>query len=275
MKRKDFTISQVILNVTIIILLFTLIYPLVMAVWCSFKSDQGFMYTKWYPTLPLRIGNYTTVLPKIWRYIVNTVFVAIVGTTGMLMISAASAYTFARLKFPGKEVIFMSFMALMMVPGVLTLIPNYMLYKTFGLLDSYWALILPSFIAPIGSVFLLRSFFRGIPEEVFESARMDGAKELTVFFKICLPLSVPILATLCIMSVNGTWNSYFWPLITIRKNELLTISAGLITRFQSEYGTNYPLSFSGYMFASIPLLLIFIFANQYYIEGITSAAIKL
>lgn len=275
MKSKDFTISQIVLNVIIIILLFTLIYPLFMAVWCSFKSELGFMYTKWYPTLPLRIGNYITVFSKVWRYIVNTVFVAVVGTTGMLMISSASAYTFARLKFPGKEFIFMSFMALMMVPGVLTLIPNYMLYKRFGLLDTYWALILPSIVAPIGSVFLLRSFFRGIPEEIFESARMDGAKEITVFFRICLPLSVPILATLCIMSVNGTWNSYFWPMITIRNNDLLTISAGLVTRFQSEYGTNYPLSFSGYMLASIPLLLIFIFANQYYIEGITSAAIKI
>lgn len=269
------TFYQTVLNIVIMLLLFTLVYPTLMAVWCSFKNEMGFMYTRWYPTIPLRISNYVVVFGKIWRYIVNTVFVAGVGTAGMVMISSMSAYTFARLKFPGKGFLFMVVMALMMVPGILTLVPCYMLYRGLGLTNSYWVLILPMMICPVGSVFLLRSFLRGIPEDVFESARIDGANEFTVFFRICLPLSVPILATLCIMSVSGVWNDYLWPMITIRDYDLLTISAGLVTRFQTEYSNNYPMSFSGYMLASIPLALIFLFANRYYIEGLTSASIKI
>lgn len=273
---KSGKFPQIVLNGVILLLLFMLVYPLAMSIWCSFKTEIGFMYTRWYPTIPLRIKNYSVVFGNIWRYMVNTIFVATTGTAGLLFIASISAYTFARLKFPGKEFLFMMVIALMMVPGVLTLVPNYMLYQRFGLLNTYWVLILPMLsTGPVFGTFLLRSFFKSIPEDIFESARIDGAKEFIVFYKISLPLSLPILGTLTIMQVGGIWNDFLWPMITIQKDSMLTISAGLITRFTSEYGSNFPLSFAGYMIASFPLLILFIFANKYYVQGLTSAALKL
>ena len=274
--KKLFTIPQIILHLVLCLLLFLMLYPLAMAFWSAFKSELGYMYTRWYPTLPLRFRNFVVAFPLIWQYMVNTVIVAVVGISGMLFISSLAAYTFARMKFPGKEFLFMMVIALMMIPGILTLVPSFMLYKSFGLLNTRLALIIP--IVTGGSVFgvfLLRTFFAGIPEDIFEAARIDGAKEFRIYYSICLPLSLPIMGTLTIMRINSIWNEYLWPMITQQKHENLTISAGLIVQFVREYGQNYPVQFAGYLLCSIPLILLFIFANKYYIEGLTSSAIKL
>lgn len=275
MKNK-ITFGTVILHTIIAILLFMLLYPLVMTLWCSFKSDLAFDYARWYPTLPIRWTTYTTAFPLIWRYILNTVFVAVVGTAGMLFISSISAFTFARMKFPGREFLYTCVIALMMIPGILSLVPGFMIYKHLGLLNSYWVLIIPIVVgAPVFGIFLLRAFFEGIPEEVFEAARIDGAGEFLVYKSICLPLSIPIMGTLAIMQIVGVWNDFVWPRITIQDDKLMTISAGLLMRFTSQVGSNYPLTFAGYMIASVPLIILFTFANKYYIEGLTSSALKL
>jgi multiple sugar transport system permease protein len=272
--KKSF--SQLVLHLVMIILLFLMLYPLVMAFWNAFKSDLGYLYTRWYPTIPLRFRNFTVAFPWIWRYIMNTVIVAIFGTSGMLFVASLAAYTFARMKFIGREIIYMAVIALMMIPGILTLVPSFMLYKSFGLLNTRLALIIP--IITGGSVFgtfLLRAFFAGVPEDIFEAARIDGAKEFRVYYSICLPLCMPIMGTLAIMQINGVWNDYMWPMITQQNHDNLTISAGLIVQFVREFSTNYPSQFAGYLLSSIPLILLFIFANKYYIEGLTSSAIKL
>jgi multiple sugar transport system permease protein len=259
-----------------IILLFLMLYPLAMAFWNAFKSELGYLYTRWYPTIPLRFRNFVVSFPRIWRYIVNTLIVAAFGTAGMLFVSSLAAYAFARMRFAGKEAVYMAVIALMMIPGILTLVPSFMLYKGFGLLNTRLVLIIP--IISGGSVFgtfLLRAFFSGIPEDIFEAARIDGAKEFKVYWLICLPLCMPILGTLTIMQINGIWNDYMWPMVTQQNHEKLTISAGLIVQFVREFSTNYPAQFAGYLLSSIPLILVFIFANKYYIEGLTSSAIKL
>jgi len=194
----------------------------------------------------------------------------------MLFIASLSAFTFARMEFFGKEVLFMCVLVVMMIPGVLTLVPSYMLYKSFGLLNSYLVLIIPIIVGgPVFGTFLLRSFFQAIPEEIFNAAKIDGCTDFQLYYKIAIPLCMPILGTLTIMQVMGTWNDYLWPMITIQNEKLLTISAGLILRFTQIYSTAYTLSFAGYMLASLPLILLFIFANRYYIEGLTTAALKL
>lgn len=276
MRYSKIKFSTVILNLIILILLILLIYPLAMTIWCSFKSEQAFQYSRWYLTMPLRLSNYMVAFPMIWRYIVNTIFVAGAGTAGMLFIASISAYTFARMKFPGKEFLYMCIIALMMIPGILSMVPGFMLYKRIIGLNNYAVLIVPIIVGgPIFGVFLLRAFFEGIPESIFEAARIDGAGEFAVYKTICLPLSIPILGTLTIMQVVGVWNDLLWPMITIQDDKFMTISAGLVIRFTSQVGSNYPLTFSGYMLASIPLIMLFAFANKYYIEGLTSSAIKL
>ncbi|MFV0399905.1 MAG: carbohydrate ABC transporter permease [Oscillospiraceae bacterium] len=275
-RNKSFTVPQIILNLVILAMLAIMLYPLIMCFWNAFKSDLDFMYTKWYPTIPLRFRNFVAAWPEVWRYVFNTLVVAVVGTAGMLFISSLSAYTFARMRFPGKDFLYMVVIALMMIPGILTLVPSYMLYHGFGLLNTRLALIIPVAVGgSVFGVFLLRSFFAGIPEDVFEAARIDGAKEFKIYTSICLPLSMPILGTLTIMQINNIWNDYMWPMITQQRDENLTISAGLLVRFVKEYTNNYPVQFAGYLISSIPLILLFVFANKYYIQGLTSSAIKL
>lgn len=258
-------------------LLIIMLYPLAMTLWGAFKNSNTFEVTKWFPTFPLRVTNIASAFPDVYRYILNTFFVAIAGTIGSLFIAALASYAFARLQFMFKNFLYMAVISLMMIPGVLTLVPSYMLYQNIVGLNNYAILILPIIVGgPIFGVFLLRAFYEGLPESVFESARMDGATEFTVFSKICIPMSIPIMGTLAIMQVISVWNDYMWPIITIRSDELLTISAGLIQRFSSVTGApNYPITFAAYLLSSLPLIFLFITANKYYIEGLTSSSIKL
>jgi ABC-type glycerol-3-phosphate transport system permease component len=276
MDSKKLTFPQFVLHLVIIVLLALMLYPLCMSFWNAFKSDLGYQYTRWYPTLPLRLRNFTSAIPLVWPYILNTIIVALAGTAGMLLFSSLASYAFARIQFPGRELLYMLVIVLMMIPGIMTLVPSFMLYKNFGLLNTRLALIIPVITGgSVFGVFLLRGFFASIPEDIFEAARIDGARDLRIYFSICLPLSMPILGTLTIMQISRIWNDYLWPMITQQKHENLTISAGLIVQFVKEFSTNYPVQFAGYLLSSIPLIFLFIFANKYYIEGLTSSAIKL
>lgn len=259
MHNRKSIVAQTFLHLILIALLFIMLYPLAMALWNAFKSELGFAYTRWYPTLPLRVTNFSTVFPSVWRYILNTVIVAAAGTCGMLFIASLAAFSFARMRFPGREFFYMMVIALMMIPGILTVVPTYMMYKSMGLLNSYWVLILPIiFGGSVFGMFLLRSFFQSIPEDVFEAARIDGATEFRVYRSVCIPMSLPIMGTLAIIQINSTWNDYVWPMITIKDYDIITISAGLLMRFVQTYSTNYPLQFAAYLLSSLPLILLFI-----------------
>ena len=149
---------------------------------------------------------------------------------GVLVIASISGFVFARYNFPGRELFFFAILALLMIPGVLTLVPAFLLVKNLGLINTYWALILPYMAGgQIFAIFILRSFIAGLPEELFEAARLDGASTLQAFRHIVIPLSKPILVTIAVMNVLGTWNDYIWPLVTISDSKLWTISVGIVT----------------------------------------------
>lgn len=265
-----------ILHIVIITLIFMMLYPLAMALWNAFKSDLAYDTTRWYPTLPLRIRNVSVAWNAVWRFVLNTVLVGVVGVGTCLVITSLASYGFSRIEFPGRKIFFAAVMALMMIPSVLTLVPSYMLYRSMGVLDSYMVLILPVAVGGgIFGVFLLNTFFEGLPKDIFEAAQIDGATDLTCYMKIALPLSMPIMGTLAIMQIVNVWNDYLWPMITIQNTDLLTISSGLLVSFTRQYSTNMPVTFAGYLVASLPLILLFVFANKYYIEGLVSSAIKM
>lgn len=275
-KRKKLGIPQACLHIIIILLLFMMVYPLAMSLWNAFKSQSAYDYTKWYPTLPLRLSNMAVAFSQTWRYVLNTVIVAAAGVGGCLFIASLSAYVFARMEFPGRKILFAMVIALMMVPGILTLVPSYSIYRSLGLLDSLTVLILPIVIGgSIFGVFLLNAFFQSLPKDIFEAARIDGAGEFQCYSRIAIPLCMPIMGTLAIMKVIDVWNDYLWPMITIHDYEKLTISAGLLVSFTKQYSSNMPVTFSGYLVASIPLIILFVTANKYYIEGLVSSAIKM
>lgn len=274
-RKPKIRILQIILHLIILFLLFLMLYPLAMALWNSFKSDIAYEYTRWYPTLPLRISNVRVAFELTSRYMFNTVIVGVVGTIGMLLIASLASFAFAKMRFPGRKVFFSMVLALMMVPSILTLVPSYIMYKAFGLHDNLMALILPMWTGGcVFAVFLLCTFFAGIPKDLFDAAQIDGATLLRCYYTIALPLSMPILGTLLIMQIVNVWNDYIWPQLVLSE-EKFTISAGLLLQFRSEHISNMPVMFAGYLVASSPLILLFIFANKFYIQGLVSTAIKM
>ncbi len=268
--------GQVFAHVILLLLLCLMVYPLFMAVWCSFKSTAQFNLTKWYPTLPLNFENVFYAAKELDVYILNTIFVGGAGTLGMLTVSSLAAYAFARMKFYLKNALYAMVIGLMMLPAIMTLVPSFMLYKKLVGTDSYLILILPIITGgSVFGVFLLRGFFEGLNESIFEAAKIDGAGDFVCYTKICLPLSVPILTTLAIMQLSGAWNDYIWPMIAIPSDaSKLTIAAAIKKEFLSANTGSYPTLFAGYLISSVPLILLYVFSNKFYVEGLTNAAVK-
>ena len=160
-------VGQTLLHLTMAILLFCMIYPLAMSVWCAFKTTAEYDLSKFYPTLPMKISNLATAFSKVGGYMYNTVAVAVFGIAGSLFIASLASYAFAKMDFPGKALFFTMVLCLMMIPGVLTLVPQFLMYKGLNLNDSLFAILLPQWtMQPVGAVFLLSMFFKGLPDDL-------------------------------------------------------------------------------------------------------------
>lgn len=208
-------------------------------------------------------------------YTANTLFVAAVTALGVTGLGSVSAFVFSRYRFPGSKLLFMFVLSFMMIPGILTLVPSFLLVKKLGLLNSYWVLILP-YIAggQVFAIFLFKSFFDGLPGELFESARMDGASHLRQYFSLVLPLSKQVLAVVLVTNVLGTWNNFLWPLVTNSDSKFQTVSAGLYGMGSSTLSVNYANSFAAYTLSAIPMLVLFLYATKPFMSGLTSGAFK-
>lgn len=251
-------------------------FPFVFLLVSSFRSTAEFTHEFWGIPWQPELLNYVDAWSVISQYMLNSLIVSGVSMIGVLGIASLSAFIFARFNFPGREFLFIAILALLMVPSVLTLVPAFLLVKDLGLINTYWALILP-YIAggQVFAIFILRSFIASLPEEIFEAARLDGASNMQLFLRIVLPLSKPMLITVAILNVLATWNDYIWPLVTIPNDKLWTISLGIVS-FGSQYGglQRWGPMFAGYVIASIPLIVLFVFTMRYFIAGLTSGAIK-
>ena len=214
-----------------------------------------------------------------WRvlrpYVVNSLVVSILTAVGVCAIGSSTAYILARYRFMGSRGVFVMFLATMMFPGVLTLVPSFLLVKKMGLLNTYWAMILP-YVAggQVFAIFVFRSFFKGLPEDLFESARIDGAGHLALYFHIILPLSKPVFSVVVIMNILGTWNNFLWPFITNTDGSHHVIASGLYTMATSQHNQNFSTMYAAYAISSIPLLILFIYATKPFIRGMTAGAFK-
>lgn len=241
----------------------------------SFKNNAQIYGNFWALPDPWIVGNYADGWGAIRRYLVNSVWMSLASTLLTVLFAAMAGYAFARHRFPGKEPLYYSFLALMMIPAVLTLIPRYMLVKSMGLVDTPWVLILPWLAAdlPFG-ILLCRGFFATLSEELFEAGRLDGASERQLFTAIAVPLSLPILITLGIVHAFRCYNDYIWPLITISSGDLQVVTVAL-TSFNAGYGiVNYGPRFAGYLLSAVPLLIMFLLGMRYFIRGLTAGALK-
>lgn len=222
-------------------------------------SNYGFVLN--HPTLP------------VGRFFLNSLVVTVSLVISQLLITSLAAYAFARLDFRGKEAIFALFLGSMMFAGPVTQIPVFLMLKSLGWLDTYAALIVPG-VSSAFSVFLLRQFFLQIPKELDEAARMDGASDLRIYWRVIMPLSKAALATCAAFSFFGAWTDFFNPLIFTNSTEMRTLEVGLSIFKNSYGGTNWPLQMTAAVIVMVPLLIVFLFTQRFFTKGITLGSIK-
>lgn len=225
---------------------------------------------------PITTSSYTDLidLMPVDRMLFNSAFVAIVGTGGQVIVSAMAAYAFSRLPWRGRNVVFVLYLMTMMVPRQVTLIPQFILIRQLGWVNSYQALILPGMFSAIG-VFLLRQSFLGMPRELEEAAFIDGANHFTVFWRIVLPTSKPALATLSVLSFMEYWNSYLWPLFVARNELFMTLPVGLAKLQGGPRAlTQWNMVMAGAVIAVLPILIVYVFAQKWFIRSVTLSGIK-
>ncbi|MCA9896375.1 MAG: carbohydrate ABC transporter permease [Anaerolineae bacterium] len=229
---------------------------------------------RWIPENP-SLENFESVFEQVpyGQFMFNSLKLAIVVTLGQLITCSTAAYAFARLNFRGKNLLFGLLISALMIPGQVTLVPLFIVMRQLGLYNTHAALILPALINPFG-VFLLRQFFMTIPEDLEDAARVDGANVFTIYWRIILPLSGPILTTLAILTFVTMWNSYFLPLIMINDPELQVLTVGL-TLLRGQYGAGAlgPIA-AALTMAIVPVLVVFLLLQKYIIKSIVSTGIK-
>lgn len=239
------------------------------------KTTEVFVLPpRWFPQNP-SFTNFEEVFNQVpyHLFMFNSIKLATIVTIGQLITCSMAAYAFARLHFPGRNILFMLLLSALMIPGQITIVPLFILVRNLGLYNTHAALILPGLINPFG-VFLLRQYFVTIPTEIEDAARVDGANVFTIYWRIILPLSGPVLTTLAILTFVGMWNAYFFPLIMINSPDLQVITVGL-TLLRGQYGAGAlgPIA-AALTMAIVPVLIVFLLLQKYIIKSVVSTGLK-
>lgn len=250
------------------------VFPYLWAVSTAFKPENEVFSGGLLPSHPT-LTNFIYVLNTVpfLRYIWNTLFVAAVSVAGQLVFGSLAAYAFARMRFIGRNVIFLMYLSTLMIPNIVTLIPLFLITRQLGWIDTYAGIIAPTMLGTPVGIFLLRQFFMGIPVELEEAARIDGAGTFRILLQIIVPLSRPILATLSIITFVSSWNNFLWPLIVTNSDQLKMVSLGVAT-FQTAYGTQWNYMMAASTMALLPLLGVFIVFQRRIVDSIQLTGLK-
>ncbi len=253
----------------------TMLVPFLWMLSTSLK-EAGAVFTfppQWIPS-PIVWRNYIDAWRAVpfGRFYLNSIFIALCQTVGVLLTSSLAAFAFARLKFPGRDKIFFLYLVTMMLPGAVTMIPTFILTRLFGWIDTYKALIIPGLFTVYGT-FLLRQFFMSISSNLEDAARIDGCNKLSIYRHVVIPLSKPALATLGTVTFIGSWNNFMWPLIVTNSMEMKTLPIG-VASFQGLYTTDWTLLMAASIIVMLPTLIVFIFNQRFFVEGIKLTGTK-
>jgi multiple sugar transport system permease protein len=251
-----------------------MIIPFYWSVGTSLKLEQ-FVFAnppQWWPD-PLSLENYVSVFTKIhfYRYFFNSVFIAVVTTLAHVFFDTMAAYAFAKLTFPGRDKLFFVLLLGLMVPFQVNLIPLYRIMAFLNWTNTFWALIIPNLTSIFG-IFMMRQFLISIPNDLLDAARIDGCNEFGVFRRVVLPLAIPGIATLIILTFMGVWNDFLWRII-INSEELFTLPVGL-AQLQMKNTSNVAEIMAGTVLTALPMVLVFLFMQRQFIEGMTAGALK-
>lgn len=242
--------------------------PFLVMLIVSLWPNEAFLARR-FPLDQITLANYREafrVIP-LGRYFLNSTIVTVTATVLQILISSLAAFAFARLRFRGREGLFLLYLATLMIPAQVTLIPNFLIIRSLGWYDTYLALIVPALFSAL-STFLMRQYYRSIPLDLDEAARMDGASSLRIWWQVIVPLSRPVMAALAVFTFQATWNDFLWPLVVTGSELMRTIPIGL-SYFVGQYSTAWHLLMAGSVIALLPVLLIYVFAQKTFVQGIT------
>ena len=250
--------------------------PMYWMVLAAFKTNREIftMPPTWIPLAPT-LENF----PAAWnqapfgRFYLNSLLYTIVGGGVKLLQALFTGYAFAYLRFPRKDVVFLLLLVALMIPEEFTALPNFLTLANLGWVNTYQGLLVPGFVSAFGA-FLLRQHFLGLPKEVLDAARVDGAGHLRTLWSVVMPMSQPVLVTLGLLTVVQRWNDYLWPLVITNSTELRTLSVGIALLFQKETGTVWGEVMAGTIFVVLPVLVLFLAVQRHIVEGISAGAVK-
>lgn len=258
-----------------ILLALAMLFPYYYLVINAFKGTRGFAadpYSLIPKTFTFESITYAWSLGRINIYLRNSAFYASIVVVVQTLINAMAAYAFARVQFPGRNILFLGVLATMMLPYSVLLIPTYLIVWSLGLANTVFGVVIPGFASAYG-IFMLRQFFLNIPFELEDAARIDGCSRIRIFFQIILPLAQPALVTIAMFTFIGEWSSFLWPLVVLSNNKLYPITVG-IALFRGEHSLYYDRVFAASLLATFPLLVIFFFGQRYIIGGISLTGLK-
>ncbi|KHK95861.1 N-acetyl-D-glucosamine ABC transporter permease [Microbacterium mangrovi] len=267
--------STAVLYAVLIVLALVILLPLLWTVMTSFKTDADAVRNPYSLPHPVSIDAYTTLASgqqPIFLWLWNSFAAATIQTILILVTASMGAYALARMDFAGKKIIFGVIISTLLVPPVVFLIPNYLIVQNLGWLDTLLAITVPGAAGAFG-IFFLRQFFVGLPVEIEEAARIDGAGDFRIFLQVVLPLARPALATLAVLSFLNNWNDFLWPVYVLLSPENMTLQPGL-AMLQGAYRTHFAIVMAGAVIASVPVLVIFGFAQRQIVDSVAGAAVK-
>ena len=250
------------------------VFPFVFSLLTSFKTPAT-AFSSGLPNPPT-VQNYrevVTAAPLFTTWVRNSVLIALVSVVLLVLLAMMGGYALARIEFPGKRFLFVAMLASMMVPDQVLWIPNYATCSSFGWVNTYWALIPGVMVSLTSGIFLVSQFLKALPKELEEAATLDGLSRYGMFWRIILPLAAPVLASMTITSFMASWNNFAWPVIVLNSPELFTLPIGL-NFFKGIYITKWTLIMAGSMFNTVPVLLVFVFFQRYFVKGIATAGMK-
>lgn len=274
-KKSSAVLRRVLLYIVLILIAVIMVVPFFWMLSTSLKTqyDAVKIPPVWIPDPP-QWENYVKLFTEqpMFQFMLNTIKIVFFVVLGQLFFSSLAAYSFARISFKGRNVVFFFYIATLMVPGQVTMIPTYLMFAKAGLTDNHLALILPAFFSAFG-VFLLRQFFMSLPRELEEAAEIDGCNPFMTYWRIMLPLVVPAMLTLGVFTLMNTWNDYMGPLIYLSSPEKYTMTLG-IAYFKGVYTTQWNLVMAGSIVSVMPILIAYLCAQKYFIEGIAFSGVK-
>lgn len=247
--------------------------PFAWSIYTSLKPTSE-VFHSWVPLSHLTLQNYSSILQNFpfGRWLLNSILVAFIVTVGNLIVNTLAGYAFARLRFPLRGILFYVFLAIMMIPGQVLLVPIYILLAHWGWIDTYQGLTVPFLMSPF-MIFLSRQFFLGIPKDLEEAARIDGLSEWGIFLRIALPLSRPLLAAQTIFTFQGNWNSFLWPVLLATSPDMYTLPVGL-NSFYGQYNAYWNSVMAGVILLTLPIVLVFLIFQRQFVQGIATTGLK-